>query len=98
MADEDDPNNPQRAAVLAMERRHIEGQMFVRMRVEAMLHDAAVTAICPGNNVDEEIFVGWARQSYIDARELLDDLVQEEVDRRELQLSDNTNSNEEKPS
>lgn len=90
--------NPQRPMVLAMERRHIEGVAFVHMRLRGALASAAAICFTPAARTDIETFVQLAREAHEAVEHAYQEYIEDEVARRDNTLSDNTNSNEEKPS
>jgi len=83
--------------VLAMERRHIEGVAFVHMRLKGALASAAAICFTPAARTDIETFVQLARDAHEAVEHEYQEYVEDEVARREIDSSDNTNS-EEKPS
>lgn len=85
--DDNDPNNPQRPLVKAAERIHIEGVVFVQMRLEATLAGAAAIAMNPGARSSRDAFVQLACDAYDRARTGFDTRVEAELLRIEIALA-----------
>lgn len=90
-----DPNNPQRAEVLRRERAKIEDDIWLQMRIEAILADAGTIAAMPRIELTEDDFVGLARHAYVTARERLKRRTDIEVAQRDFALASATNEKEE---
>ncbi len=90
----DDPNNPQREEVLRRERRKIEHDVWLQMRVEVILADAATIAALPGVELPADDFVRLARDAYETARARLKQRADHEVSLREFALASPTNKKE----
>ena len=94
MGDDGNDPNPQRAEVLRRERRKIEHDVWLQMRIEAILADAATVAVIPGIELTMANFLTMAQDAYEAVQRRLRRVVDVEVANREQTLASPTNKKE----